>query len=91
MKDKVNVRQALSVFQKVVDYGERHQGFYLLDGIRASTQDDGYTVTLSDDNITLHVFFHNQCALECENRSQLDQFLLRLKQIEHGDYATAEA
>ena len=83
MKEKIDVLQSLRVFQKVIDYGERENGYYALNGIRANTHHDGYTVTLSDGDVDLHIFFHNKYSLECEDRKQLDQFIKRLNQLDN--------
>jgi len=87
MQEKIDVRQALRVFQRIIDEGERVAGAYQLNGIKASLDQDGYTVTMKDDKITLHIFFHSQYSLICENRKDLEQFNKRLSALDTSEYA----
>ncbi len=86
---KCNVRQALRVFYKVTHYGDQHGGEYHLDGITARSEQDGYTIILSDDEVTLTVFFHNTFDVERSSDSALQSFYDRLEKIDQAEYARA--
>ena len=78
---KVDVARALRAYQNVLNYGERDGDGFVYDGLRASTDFDGYTVTLSDSVISLRIFFHNRFALEPNHGRAVDRFLARLNRV----------
>ena len=57
METNINVRQALRVFQKVLDHGTRKGEATTYKRLDASTSYDGYTVILNDECVTLTIFF----------------------------------
>lgn len=78
---KVDVSLALRAYQNILRLGEKDGDGYVFKGLRASTDFDGYTITLSDGVISLRVFFHNRFALEPTKGRAVEQFLLRLKRV----------
>lgn len=78
---KVDVALALRAYQNILDHGQRDEDSFVYKGLRASTDFDGYTVTLSDGTITLRIFFHNRFAMEPNDGKAVDQFLLRLNRV----------
>ena len=78
---KVDVATALRAFQHVVDRGERTAGGHCYQGIHASTDFDGYTITLSDDRVRLRILFHNRFAIEPTQGKAVEQFLARLARL----------
>lgn len=82
MTEKLEVKQALRVFQHVVDRGAKVPGGYRLDGILADPGHDGYTVTLTDGTVTLRIFFHNAYEFEYRRRIDLDAFLDKLDKLD---------
>ena len=82
MQEKLNVRQVLRVFNAIREHGEKRGSKYYLDGIVASTSYDEYTLTLSNEYVTLEVFFHNKFALQCSSRRQRVLFLDKLGVID---------
>ena len=75
MEKKVNVRQALVSFNSIRERGVYKDGTYALDGIRAAVGFDGYTVSLSNDHVSLDIFFHNKFSLQYTNRRELELFM----------------
>ncbi len=86
MEHKIDVRQALEVFTKVTQHGEKDGEDYCLDGLRVSTDFDGYTVFLRDDQVSLTIHFHNKYDIDFPSRSALENFLERLRHIAARDY-----
>ena len=78
---KVDVALALRAYQNILKFGERENGVFVYEGMTASTDFDGYTITLSDGSISLRVFFHNRFAMEPNKGRAVDQFLMRLKRV----------
>lgn len=75
MDRRVNVRQALRVFNTVLEKGTNDNGRWRYRGLTAEPSYDGYTVTLSDQHVTLNVYFHNKYQLDFKSTAELDQFL----------------
>ena len=82
MAEKVNLRQALRVFQRVITEGRREGGEYHLKGVIASTDFDGYTVTLRNDYVHLDIFFHNTISFEYANLREKALFLETLELLD---------
>ena len=71
METNVSVRQALRVFQKVLDYGTRKGEATTYKRLEATTSYDGYTVILNDECVTLTIFFHNKFSLDYTSKRAL--------------------
>ncbi|MBX2859230.1 MAG: DUF3081 domain-containing protein [Cellvibrionaceae bacterium] len=80
--DKISIKKALRVFQKILDSGEKTDSEFRLNGLRASTDFDGYAVTLRNDYVCLDIFFHNKFAFKYSNQRERDLFLDKLDQID---------
>jgi flavin-dependent dehydrogenase len=78
---KVDIALALRAYQTVVDHGERDEEGFVYKGLRASTDFDGYTVTLSDGTISLQIYFHNRFSIEPSNGRAIDRFLALLHRV----------
>lgn len=84
---KPDVRQALRVFNKILRHGDRVGNEYRLDGLTAVVEQDGYTIVIRDDAVTLRVFFHHRFELDGANRKTWKAFQRRLDRIDasrHG-------
>ena len=82
MQEKIDVRQALRVFQYVTDTGTQCPGGYRLDGVTAREEQDGYTVALDDGRVTLRIGFHHSCSVDCNNRNDFNEFLAHLDKLD---------
>ncbi|WP_434928296.1 DUF3081 family protein [Shewanella sp. HL-SH8] len=86
MKNEIDIHRALRVFNKVTQYGEKTsdtaESVYHLCGINALTGFDGYTITLSDVQVKLDIFFHNKYQFDYPNNEALDNFLKRFSDVE---------
>ena len=82
MQEKLNVRQVLRVFNAIRQHGQKRGGEFYLDDIVASTSYDEYTLTLSNEYVTLQVFFHNKLSLQFSSRRQRVLFLDKLAAID---------
>ena len=78
---KVNIKQSLLVFQRLVDSGVRRGGYYCLGDIRGQSDIDGYTVELTNGTVTLRIYFHNRYDIDFPNRRSLEIFLQQLEEI----------
>ena len=78
----IQVRKALSVFYKVMEYGTKRAEGVEFDGVIATGDFDGYTVTLLHNEVRLSIFFHNKFKCDYPNRQALDRFMLKLDKID---------
>ncbi|QDE32494.1 MULTISPECIES: DUF3081 family protein [Shewanella] len=93
MKNEIDIHRALKVFNKITQYGEKRaiesdddghlDHDYWLCGMSAQTDHDGYTISLSDAQASLTVFFHNKYQFEYPTNDALDNFLRRFNDIEN--------
>ena len=88
MKNSLNIHQTLKTFQKILEHGKKQGNEYRLNGITASTDFDGYTVFLSDEKVTLSIFFHNKYDLASSNKIDEMAFFDKLRNIETKQYAS---
>ena len=79
--DKLDIRVALSVFDKVISKGQKKEDTFFLSGLYATPSFDGYTVTLSDEKVTLSIGFHNKFNLEHDSKKSLNEFMLKLERV----------
>lgn len=81
LKQKIQVRKALKVFELVRQHGEKENEEYFLDGLYVSSDFDGYNLTLRDARVTLHIFFHNKFECNYDSQAALDNFIERMERI----------
>ena len=79
---RVDVHQALRVFQKIQELGTRDDDNYRYKGITATSDYDGYTLILKDDYVTLTILFHSKFKLEYHGAVRLVHFLEQLSDID---------
>ncbi|MEW5250616.1 DUF3081 family protein [Microbulbifer sp. 2201CG32-9] len=72
---KIDVKQALRVFDKVTREGEKRDGSWYYRGLTVSTDFDGYTVFISSGKVQLTIFFHNKYTVDCGNARDLQDFI----------------
>ncbi|MFT6897268.1 MAG: hypothetical protein ACJA13_001674 [Paraglaciecola sp.] len=82
MKNEIDSKFILKVFEKIRQNGETKGEGYLLGGITAFSDFDGYTVFMEDANVKLRFGFHNQYHLDYEKDEHLQQFEKKLKNID---------
>lgn len=81
MKNELDNRFILSVFDKISRHGKIVNGQYLLDGVKGFTDHDGYTLYLEDALVQLQLGFHNQYHYQYEKQEHRDNFEKKLLAI----------
>lgn len=81
MKNDLESRLLLSVFEKMRAHGEQRDGKYHLEGLIAFTDFDGYTLFIEDALVKLSFGFHNQYHFDYANRTDFEAFEKKLKFI----------
>lgn len=81
MKNRLDSHYMLQVFEKVRQFGQPANGGHVLDGMRASSDFDGYTAYLSFGDVTLTLGFHNQYHCDYPSRQQLHDFIAKADEI----------
>ena len=78
---KIESGLVLRAYQKIVDQGERQGATHVLGGLTASSDYDGYGITLSDGAVSARVLFHNRVQIDAPSRKALETFRQRLHRV----------
>jgi hypothetical protein len=81
MKNELDSRFLLAVFEKIRLNGKNENGQYSLEGVKAFTDFDGYTLFIEDALVKLSFGFHNQYHFDYESSSHYEAFEKKLKNI----------
>ena len=81
MKNELDSKFLLSVFEKVRQNGEKDGEVHILEGVKAYTDFDGYTLFIEDALVKLSFGFHNQYHFDYESNSHYEAFEKKLKYI----------
>jgi hypothetical protein len=84
MKNELNSKFVLSVFEKIRQHGEKKQENYILGGLKAFTDFDGYTLFIEDALVKLRFGFHNQYHFDYEKEEHFQQFFKKMTAIEQS-------
>lgn len=82
MKNELDSKFLLQVFEKIRQHGTKEGELYKLMGITAFTDYDGYTLYIEDVNVKLQFGFHNQYHFDYDTAEQFASFEKKLKQID---------
>ena len=66
MQEDFDIKLALRVTDKIFSHGTRQGDNYQFAGFTAWTDFDGYTITLSDENVKLNIYFHNKYEFDSD-------------------------
>ena len=83
-EQKIDVKLALRVFDKITQHGEKSEQGWRYRGLTASTDFDGYTVFLSSPKVELTIFFHNKFTVDYRNPMDLEEFIELLEKIDRN-------
>ena len=81
MEHRFSVVTALKAFNRITQRGEKGAEGYVLDGVTARAEYDGYTVSMTDGRVTLYVYFHNKYKFDFERSADLDGFMATLQRL----------
>lgn len=81
MKNELDSKFLLNVFEKIRQNGKNVDGQYSLEGVIAFTDFDGYTLFIEDALVKLSFGFHNQYHFDYESNSHYEAFEKKLKNI----------
>ena len=74
MKNELDSKFLLQVFDKIRQHGAKEDEQYKLNGITAFTDHDGYTLYIEDVNVKLQFGFHNQYHFDYDSKEQYESF-----------------
>ncbi|TMO58347.1 DUF3081 family protein [Pseudoalteromonas aurantia] len=81
MKNDINSKTILSVFEFIQKYGEQTNDGKHYQGLTAFSDFDGYTVYLTGSGVMMRYGFHNTYHLDYEHDKQKHDFLSKVEQI----------
>lgn len=73
--------QGLRAFQRISEHGQRRGSAFLLRGLEAQTDYDGYGITLTDGTVRARLLFHGRVAITTPDRKALDLFVRRVDRL----------
>lgn len=76
-----DIKEALIVYQKIVERGEARKDRYYYKGLFASSDFDGYNLYITDDKVSLEIFFHNKYEFQFPNNFYKKEFLEKFHKI----------
>lgn len=82
MSTDIDIRQALRVFQIIAEQGEQRGNRHYFKGIYATSGFDGYDVELTDEKVTLSIYFHSRFDLDYKNQLDKDAFFEKIAKID---------
>ena len=82
MKNNLDSKLLLRVFEKARQHGEAIDGAYHLNGIKAFSDFDGYTLYIEDALVKLSYGFHNQYHFDYQSQDHFDAFQKKLESID---------
>lgn len=82
MKNDLESKFLLQVFDKIRQHGKQQEDKYLLEGVTAYTDLDGYTLFVEDKKVKLRFGFHNQYHFDYDSSTDLESFEKKLRQID---------
>lgn len=82
MSTDIDIRQALRVFQVIAEKGEQRGNRHYFKGIYATSGFDGYDIELTDEKVTLNIYFHSKFDLDYKNQIDRDSFFEKLSKID---------
>lgn len=74
MKNSIDIKQLLNVFNKITRDGVKKDDSYVLNQIAAWTDFDGYTCFLQYQDVKVSIYFHNKYHVEAINERSLEAF-----------------
>jgi hypothetical protein len=81
MKNDLDSKFLLDTFEKIRQHGNKQDEKYLLEGVIAYTDFDGYTVYMEDAQVKLSFGFHNQYHFDYESSDHFAAFEKKLQSI----------
>lgn len=82
MSSEIDIRMALRAFQNIVELGEKRGNKHYFKGVSAYSDLDGYNVDMTDDKVTLSIYFHSKYNLDYKSALDRDAFLEKLGKID---------
>lgn len=83
MEEKVNVKQALRVYETIVTKGVKNGDQHCFNGLCASSDFDGYTITICNEAVSLTIQFHNKFTMDFPNSKAKAAFLQQLDEMDN--------
>ena len=81
MQNLLDLKNCLSIFDHVLSKGEKVDGGYMFDGLKAWHDFDGYQCYLYYDKVTLTMMFHGKYDVDYPDKAHLDAFEKKLSRF----------
>jgi len=81
LKNLLDLKTCLSIFDHVLGKGKKIEGGYEYKGFKAWHDFDGYYCYLYHDKVTLTMMFHGKYDLDYPDKEHLDNFEQRINRF----------
>ena len=81
MKNSIDLKRCLSVYDKITTNGELRDGKYHYQGMEAWTDFDGYTCYLLYADVTVTLMFHGKYDVQFKDNDSLKRFDNKLHEL----------
>ncbi|MGK0440338.1 MAG: hypothetical protein ACJA0N_000124 [Pseudohongiellaceae bacterium] len=82
MNEKIDIKIALLAFNTIISKGIKSGDEYVLNGLTAHTDFDGYTVTIRNDYVRLDIHFHSKFSFDYSNNKEKTLFLEKINAMD---------
>jgi hypothetical protein len=79
--DKLQAKTLLLAFNEIQRRGSENNGRYQLGQLYGEIGHDGYTVTISDEQVSVTVGFHNSLSVNTRSKLAVQQFRERVEAL----------
>ncbi|WP_263080116.1 DUF3081 domain-containing protein [Endozoicomonas sp. Mp262] len=86
MEKHLDIQKCLTAFARIIEKGNKNptENVFELEGIKAASLDDGYTIRLFDHRSELTIYFHNKHAIQSPDSQTMDLFLKSIYAVADG-------
>ena len=84
MKNSIDLKRCLLIFDKVSSLGEKRDDKHHYQGLTAWMDFDGYNCYLSYNDVVLTLMFHGKYDIQFEQPDSLTQFEKKLQNFDLG-------
>ncbi|WP_462159909.1 DUF3081 family protein [Pseudoalteromonas sp. GB56] len=85
MKNDIDTKTLLNVYEQIQKHGEQTEKGKLYQGLYAYSDIDGYTVYLEGSGVLLRFGFHNTYHLDYQSDKNKEDFMNKVLSIAHHD------
>jgi hypothetical protein len=84
MRNNLDQKQFLKAFNTIIEKGDKIEGNYLFNDVKAWHDYDGYCCYISYNNVEITLMFHGKYLLDYKDEGLLESFINKISLINKG-------